>query len=120
LNLPCPFDNGVSIGLQTTKACCALCATAIKRRKPDGQGVREFIAILKLHRTNPPEAVNRAVQQALELGAAHLDGVQLCLRQLVAPQELPPARTLTHPQLAAVGHQPVYLEQYNQLLEGRP
>jgi len=93
---------------------------ALRQNKPDGQGVREFIAILKLHRTNPPEAVNRAVQQALALGAAHLDGVQLCLRQLVAPQELPPALTLTHPQLAAVGNQPVYLEQYNQLLEGRP
>ena len=94
--------------------------SALRQNKPDGNGVREFIAILKLHRTNPPEAVNRAVQQALKLGAAHLDGVQLCLRQLVSPQDLPPALTLANPKLAAVGNQPVHLEQYNRLLEVRP
>jgi transposase len=94
--------------------------SALRQNKPDGNGVREFVAILKLHHTYPPEAVNRAVQQALELGAAHLDGVQLCLRQLVSPQELLPGLVLTHPQLTAVGNQPVHLEQYNQLLEVRP
>jgi transposase len=93
--------------------------SALRQDKPDGQGVREFIAILKLHHTYPAESVNRAVQQALALGAAHLDGVQLCLRQLVAPLDLPASLTLAHPQLAAVGNQPVHLEQYNQLLEGR-
>jgi len=93
--------------------------SALRQNKPDGRGVREFIAILKLHHTNPPEAVNRAVQQALKLGVAHLDGVQLCLRQLGAPPELPLTLTLTQPQFAAVGHQPVHLEQYDQLLEGR-
>ena len=63
--------------------------------------------------------VNRAVKQALDLGAAHLDGVKLCLRQLLSPQESPPALALDHPKLAAVGYQPVCLEQYNQLLEAR-
>jgi len=94
--------------------------SALRQSKPDGSGVREFIAVLKLHRTNPPETVNRAVQQALELGAAHLDGVQLCLRQLLAPQELLPALTLAHPKFSSVGNQPVHLEQYNRLLEVRP
>ncbi len=94
--------------------------SALRQNKPDGQGVREFIAILKLHHTYSPEAVNRAVQQALKLGAAHLDGVQLCLRQLVSPQELLPSLTLAHPKLASVGNQAVHLEQYNQLLEVRP
>jgi len=93
--------------------------SALRQSKPDGSGVREFIAVLKLHRTNPPETVNRAVQQALELGAAHLDGIQLCLRQLLAPQELLSALTLSHPKLSSVGNQPVHLEQYNRLLEVR-
>jgi len=92
----------------------ALCQT-----KPDGSGVREFVAILKLHRDHPAEMVDRAVKQALDLGAAHLDGVQLCLRQILSPHESPPALVLDHPKLAAVGYQPVHLEQYNQLLEAR-
>ena len=91
----------------------------LRQTKPDGRGVREFVSILKLHRDHPADMVNRAVKQALDLGAAHLDGVQLCLRQLLSPQECPPALILDHPRLAAVGYQPVRLEQYNQLLEAR-
>jgi len=74
---------------------------------------------LKLHRTYPSETVNRAVKQALELGAAHLDGVQLCVRQLVSRMETPASLSLAHPKLISVGHQPIHLEQYNQLLEGK-
>jgi hypothetical protein len=92
---------------------------ALRKTKPDGSGVREFVAILKLHRDHPADMVDRAVKQALDLGAAHLDGVQLCLRQLLSPQESPPTLTLDHPKLAAVGYQPVRLELYNQLLEAR-
>ena len=91
----------------------------LRKTKPDGSGVREFVAILKLHRDHPTDMVDRAVKQALDLGAAHLDGVLLCLRQLLSPQESPPALVLDHPKLAAVGYQPVRLEQYNQLLEAR-
>jgi len=91
----------------------------LRKSKPDGSGVREFVAILKLHRDHPAELVNRAVKQALDLGATHLDGVQLCLRQILSPQESPPALTVDHPKLAAVGSQPICLEQYNQLLEAR-
>ncbi len=94
--------------------------SVLRQNRPDGSGIREFIAILKLHGRYPAETVDRAVHQALALGAAHLDGVQLCLRQLVSPQEVTPTLTFTHPTLAAVGYQPVDLEQYNQLLEGRP
>ena len=89
----------------------------LRQNKPEGSGIREFIAILKLHRSYPEEVVNQAVHQALEMGAAHLDGVQLCLRQLVSPQTLPPALDLAHSRLATVGNQPIHLEQYNQLLE---
>ena len=91
----------------------------LRQNKPEGSGIREFIAILKLHRSYPEEVVNQAVHQALEMGAAHLDGVQLCLRQLVSPQALPPALDLAHSRLATVGNQPIHLEQYNQLLEAR-
>ena len=91
----------------------------LRQTKPDGSGVREFVAILKLHRAHPAEMVDRAVKQALDLGAAHLDGVRLCLRQLLSPQESPPALVLDHPKLVAVGSQPIRLEQYNQLLETR-
>jgi len=91
----------------------------LRKNKPNGSGVREFVAILKLHRDHPAEMVDRAVKQALDLGAAHLDGVQLCLRQLLSPQESPPALVLDHPKLVAVGSQPIRLEQYNQLLEAR-
>jgi hypothetical protein len=93
--------------------------SALRENKPDGSGIREFIAVLKLHCSYPEEVVHRAVRQALEIGAAHLDGVQLCLRQLVSPRELPPSLDLARSTLATVGNQPVRLEQYNQLLETR-
>jgi transposase len=93
--------------------------SALRLNKPDGKGVREFIAILKLHRNYPEEAVHKAIQQALEMGAPHLDGVQLCLRQLTSPALPQPSLELTHPKLASVGNQPVHLEQYNQLLGAR-
>ena len=53
----------------------------LRQKQPEGRGVREFIAILKLHQEYPAGLVEQAVCQALELGAAHLDGVRLCLRQ---------------------------------------
>lgn len=90
---------------------------ALRENKPEGQGVREFIAILKLHRLHPGEVVHQAVQQAWDMGACHLDGVQLCLRQLLSPPQSPLRLEITHPKLAEVGHQPLHLEQYNQLLE---
>ena len=91
----------------------------LRKAKPDGSGVREFVAILKLHRDHPADMVDRAVKQSLDLGAAHLDGVKLCLRQILSPQESPTTIALDHPKLALVGYQPVRLEQYNQLLEAR-
>jgi len=104
---------------QTWPATYERLLAALRENKPDGKGVREFIAILKLHRLHPEEMVNQAVQQALEMGAPHLDGVQLCLRQLLSPAELPASLDVTHPKLAEVGNQPLHLEQYNQLLEAR-
>ena len=94
--------------------------TELRGRWPEGRGVREFIAILKLHSEFPGEYVEQAVQAALELGASHLDGVRLCLRQLLEERQALPSLNLTdRPTLASVGQQPVNLHQYDQLLGGR-
>lgn len=84
---------------------------------PAGRGLREFLAILKLHRDHPAELVEQAIQAALALGAAHLDGIELCLRQLEGPQEQPVALDMSgYPGLQGIGAQPVDLRQYDQLL----
>jgi transposase len=89
----------------------------MRERWPEGRGVREFIAILKLYQEHPAERIEQAVRLALELGATHLDGVQLCLRQLQEPASTPsPLDLSNHPHLAQMGNQPVNLQQYDQLL----
>jgi hypothetical protein len=91
----------------------------LRQRYPEGRGVREFIAILKLHQKYPAKLVEQAVHMAIELGTAHLDGVRLCLRQLEDEQTLPQPLDLSIlPQLAALGSQPVDLRQYDRLLGG--
>jgi transposase len=118
---PGAFEHAVPVRRwrQTWPATYERLLVALRENKPDGKGVREFIAILKLHRLHPEEVVNQAVQQALEMGAPHLDGVQLCLRQLISPTQMPASLGVTHPKLAEVGNQPLHLEQYNQLLGAR-
>ena len=92
----------------------------LQKAWPEGRGVREFVAILKLHRQYPAEVLKQAISQALELGAAHLDGVQQCLRDLLQTSMPQKAVDLgEHPRLAQVGQQPVHLEQYDQLLARR-
>jgi len=92
----------------------------LRQDKPQGGGVREFLEILKLHQQYPPKMVEQAVEKALALGAAHLDGIRLCLRQLLEPQALPQSLDLSlHPRLVKVGSQPIELGQYNRLLEAR-
>ncbi len=92
----------------------------LRQRWPEGRGVREFVAVLKLHSTYPARDVERAVQQAVALGASHLDGVQLCLRQLLEDHQVLPSLPLSnHSRLAGVGQQPVNLQQYDQLLGGK-
>ncbi len=86
----------------------------------DGRGVREFLEILKLHQEYPEKLVAKAIEMALELGAAHLDGVQLCLRQLLEPE--PQIHSLdlsSHPELGKIGNQPLDLGQYDRLLQVR-
>ena len=92
----------------------------LQESQADGRGVREFLEILKLHQEHPEKLVAKAIEMALELGAAHLDGVQLCLRQLLEPE--PRTRSLdlsSHPELGQIGNQPLDLGQYDRLLQVR-
>jgi transposase len=91
----------------------------LQRRHPDGAGVRQFIQILQLHQDHPAELVEQAVSQALEHHCPHLDGVKLCLHQLVQPELTPISLDLSdHPKLVSVGQQPVRLKHYDHLLKG--
>ena len=91
----------------------------LQTHQPEGQGVREFIRVLQLHQRHPASLVEQAVSLALGYGCAHADGVELCLRQLLQPEIVPPALDLTaHPRLTQVGTQPLSLARYDQLLSG--
>jgi len=91
----------------------------LERRQPEGAGVRQFIQVLQLHQHYPAELVEQAVSQALAHHCPHLDGVQLCLRQLVQPEPLPVSLDLKdHPKLRVVRQQPLRLGDYDQLLQG--
>ena len=90
----------------------------LRERWPEGRGVREFLDILALHRDYPARKVEAAIREALALGAAHLDGVRLCLLQQERPRTLPPALDLiAHPRLRDIGEQAVDLAQYDRLLQ---
>lgn len=92
----------------------------LRTRWPEGRGVRQFLAILKLHRQYPAKQVEKAVAEALKLGAAHLDGVRLCLRQQQDHDTLPaPLDLVEHPRLEGIGEQAINLSQYDNLLAGR-
>jgi transposase len=80
-------------------------------------GLREFVRILQLHGAYPAALIERAIAQALAYGCVHLDGVRLCLQQLLQP-ELPPALDLSaQPHLQTIGSQPLDLQRYERLLE---
>ncbi len=84
----------------------------------NGQSIREFVRVLKLHRDHPAKLVAQAIEQALEYGCIHADGVKLCLHQLLKPDA--PVRSLNLanlPQWASVGEQSPDLNCYDQLLE---
>jgi len=84
----------------------------------NGQSIREFVRVLKLHRDHPAKLVAQAVEQALEYGCIHADGVELCLRQLMNVNAPVQSLNLADlPQWASVGEQPPDLSCYDQLLE---
>lgn len=84
----------------------------------NGRGVREFVRVLKLHRDHPAKLVAQAVEQALDYGCVHADGVELCLRQLSNSDTPAPSLELADlPPWATVGEQPTDLNCYDRLLE---
>ena len=92
----------------------------LRAKWPDGKGVREFVRILRLHKKYPTDLIAQAIIQALEYGCGHLDGIQLCLRQLTEPETSIPTLDLTQwPHLVGLRCQEVDLSAYDQLLGGR-
>jgi transposase len=90
----------------------------LREQWPDGKGVQEFVRILRLHEEHPADLILQAVEQALTYGCTHLDGVKLCLHQLLDPDPLLPTIDLgTWPELIDVGSQAPDLQCYNALLE---
>ena len=91
---------------------------ACREKWPEGgRGVQEFVRVLRLHEDYPAHLVQQAIEQALAYGCPHLDGVLHCLHHLVEPVATLPSLDLTdQPHLQAVGHQPINLRQYEQLL----
>jgi hypothetical protein len=88
----------------------------------EGQSVREFVRVLKLHQHYPAYQIEAAVAQALAYGCLHADGVELCLRQQQQTETVPPALDLAaHPQLGPLALQPPLpdLQCYDQLLSGQ-
>ena len=68
-------------------------------------------------REHPADQIQQAVHDALELGAASLDGVLLCLRQYqVGQPQFQTLETEHFANLAAFGNQPVNLQQYDLLV----
>jgi transposase len=91
----------------------------LRARWPEGRGVREFIRILKLHRSHPAELVAQAVEQALTYQCAHADGVKVCLAQLLQPEQaLDPLDLTNWPRLQAIEARHPNLQRYDQLLGG--
>jgi transposase len=89
----------------------------LQESKSDGQGIREFIAILKLHQTWSADLVEQAIDAAVHTGMMNLDGVMYHLQRLSSPLPSTDPLDLSHlPQLADIGCQPVDLQLYNQLL----
>jgi hypothetical protein len=88
----------------------------LARLQAEGDGIREFVRILKLHQDYPAQLVEQAVTQALAYGCLHLDGVKLCLRQLMDPVLTVAALDLTaQPQLGIALELPD-LQCYDRLL----
>jgi len=90
----------------------------LRAQWPDGRGVREFVRVLKLHQGHPADLIAQAIEQALEYGCAHADGVELCLHQLMNPETpVSPIDLVRWPELVAVGTQIPDLQCYDRLLE---
>jgi transposase len=90
----------------------------LRAQSKNGHSVREFVRILNLHKEHPAHLVARAIEQALEYGCTHADGVTLCLHQLLEPERPIPSLDWNElPPWARVGTQVPDLACYDRLLE---
>ena len=86
---------------------------------PDGRGNKEYIRVLQLHRDFPPDAIEVAVELALEYRAYGYDALKSLLLQLTAATATPPRLDLSQREvLAAVKVGDFRAGQYDQLLAG--
>lgn len=91
----------------------------LRDKWPEGRGIREFIAILHLHRDYSQAEMEQAIEAALAHHCAHADGVRLWLTQQRQPALAFPTLNLTdHPRLVGVGEQAVQAGTYDALLGG--
>ncbi len=89
----------------------------LQQQWPEGQGLRQFIRVLKLHQHHPSDLIEQAVEQALAYNCAHADGVELCLHQLQQAEPSFASLDLSdHPKLGQIRDQALDLERYDQLL----
>jgi hypothetical protein len=90
----------------------------LRAQSENGHSVREFVRILNLHKEHPAALVAQAIEQALEYGCTHADGVSLCLHQLLEPEKPIPSLDWNEPPpWAGVGTQAPDLACYDRLLE---
>lgn len=90
----------------------------LRAKWPDGRGIQEFIRILYLHQEYETAAIEQAVEQALEIGCVHLDGVLHCLQH--STTSTPPTtsqQVIEQRHLQDIGDQPVDLKRYERLLK---
>jgi transposase len=91
----------------------------LKMEGKENAGIREFVQVLRLHQDYPADLVEQAVAQALKYGSIHVEGVKLCLHQVLNPAQHIPSLSLSQPlPLFQLGGQPVDLHCYEQLLRG--
>ncbi|HEY4388410.1 MAG TPA: hypothetical protein VGN34_28495 [Ktedonobacteraceae bacterium] len=89
----------------------------LREKWPEGRGVKEFVGILALHQRYPARVVEMGVKQALTYGCVHVDGVLLCIYQLLGREEgkekeMPGAREES-------GGQPIDLTRYEEVVKSR-
>ncbi|PDW05127.1 Mu transposase domain-containing protein [Candidatus Viridilinea mediisalina] len=104
---------------ETWPPCYELLLARLRQRDGDGPGLRMFIAVLNLHQDYPAPLIAQAIEAALTLGVVHVDGIRLCLHQILEPTTSPPHVNLDHqPQIAQIGLHPPDLTCYDQLRTG--
>ena len=91
----------------------------LQEKWPDGRGVREFIAILYLHREHAQPILAQAIEWVLTYRCAHLDGIKLRLTQLALAEPSFTQVDLGHyPHLQQIGQQVVSTQAYDLLMGG--